>query len=88
MSAAVGLCASGLILLAIGSSFVGLALILYGAGNGIFSIAKGALPLSFFGADRYGPLMGRLARPGLIAQAVAPPLGAVLISLVGGNVSL
>ena len=88
LSAAVGLCASGLVLLAIGSSFVGLALILYGAGNGIFSIAKGALPLSFFGADRYGPLMGRLARPGLIAQAIAPPLGAVLISLVGGNVSL
>lgn len=81
--AAVVLCAVGLIMLAAGSRMLAAALILYGAGNGIFSIARGALPLGLFGPARYAPIMGRLARPGLIAQAAAPLLGAVIISKLG-----
>ncbi|WP_332713223.1 MFS transporter [Pelagibacterium mangrovi] len=83
LSAAVVLCAGGLIVLAAGMPIVGLALILYGAGNGIFSIARGALPLSLFGPEQYAPIIGRLARPGLIAQAAAPMIGAILISRLG-----
>ncbi|WEX09202.1 MFS transporter [Chelativorans sp. AA-79] len=83
LSAAVVLCAGGLIVLAAGLPIIGLALILYGAGNGIFSIARGALPLSLFGPGQYAPIMGRLARPGLIAQAAAPMIGAILISRLG-----
>lgn len=83
LSAAVVLCAGGLIVLAAGLPIVGLALILYGAGNGIFSIARGALPLSLFGPEQYAPIIGRLARPGLIAQAAAPMIGAILISRLG-----
>lgn len=83
LSAAVVLCAAGLVTLAAGLPMIGLALILYGAGNGIFSIARGALPLTLFGAERYAPIMGRLARPGLVAQAAAPMIGAVLISRLG-----
>lgn len=83
LSAAVVLCAAGLIVLAAGLPIIGLALILYGAGNGIFSIARGALPLDLFGPGQYASIMGRLARPGLIAQAAAPTIGAVLISRLG-----
>ena len=80
LTIAVALTAAGLILLASGASLPALALILYGAGNGIFSIAKGALPLFLFGVERYARIMGRLARPSMLAQAVAPALVAWLLA--------
>lgn len=83
MSAALGLIAFGLAMLAFGTAPIALALILYGAGNGVFSIAKGTLPLAQFGPQRYAPLVGRLARPSLIAQALAPTIGALLIEKGG-----
>ena len=67
---------------------IGLSLVLYGAGNGIFSIAKGALPLALFGPARYAPIMGRLARPGLVAQAVGPTVGALMLSVAGTDQTL
>lgn len=72
--------AVGLLLLAADFGIAGAALVLYGGGNGLFSIARGALPLAVFGAERYPALMGRLARPSLIAQAAAPLLGAWLLA--------
>ena len=86
--AAVLLAALGLMLLASGLPVIGLALVLYGAGNGIFSIAKGALPLIWFGPERYASIMGRLARPNQIAQAMAPTLGALMLSAGGVDVTL
>lgn len=83
LTAAVDLSAVGLVMLALGLPLVGAAIFLYAAGNGIFSIARGALPLALFGPDRYAPVMGRLARPSLIAQAVAPTIGAMLLSAAG-----
>ncbi|MDF3906238.1 MFS transporter [Paracoccus sp. AS002] len=88
LAGAVGLSAVGLVMLALGLPLVGAAIFLYAAGNGIFSIAKGALPLALFGADRYAPIMGRLARPSLIAQAIAPTLGAILLSAAGTDWTL
>jgi len=82
VSAAV-LTTAGLGLLAIDAPMVGLSLVIYGAGNGIYSIAKGALPLALFGAERYPSIMGRLARPHLVAQALGPTLGALLLSAMG-----
>ena len=76
LTAAIMLIASGLVLLATGFAVIGVALILYGAGNGIFSIARGTVPLALFGPDRYAIVMGRLARPALLAQALAPVLAA------------
>lgn len=61
------------------------ALVIYGAGNGIWSIARGAVPLALYGADRYPLVMGRLARPALLASAVAPSLGAVSIDRLGAD---
>ncbi|GIX49114.1 MAG: MFS transporter [Candidatus Tectimicrobiota bacterium] len=51
--------------------------VLYGAGNGIKTIVKGTLPLALFGAAGYATLLGRLALPMLLAQAIAPTLVAV-----------
>ncbi|KZM49375.1 MFS transporter [Labrenzia sp. OB1] len=59
------------------------ALLAYGAGNGLWSIARGALPLVAFGAEDYPRMMGRLAMPMLIAAAVAPLIGSVLIDRFG-----
>ncbi len=74
---------AGLILLALDLGLAALAVILYGCGNGLFSIARGSLPLAYFGPERYAVIMGTLARPALIAQAAAPMLGAALIGRWG-----
>ncbi|RAZ83282.1 MFS transporter [Cereibacter johrii] len=79
--------AAGLVLLA-ASGWPALALMLYGAGNGVFSIARGALPMALFGPERYPRIMGRLARPSLVAQAAAPLVGAGLIALAGAEGTL
>lgn len=60
-----------------------LLLVAYGAGNGIWSIARGALPLVLFGPETYALVMGRLATPALLAAAVAPLLGAAMIERLG-----
>jgi MFS family permease len=88
LAAACALTATGITMLASGFRVIGLSLALYGAGNGIFSIAKGALPLALFGPARYAPIMGRLARPGLIAQAIGPTVGGLLLSAVGTDNTL
>lgn len=80
---AVALMGLGLVLLAAGFPIVAVALVAYGAGNGIFSIAKGTVPLAVLGAERYPVLAGRLARPALLAQALAP-LGAAQLLTAGG----
>ncbi|CAH1675437.1 MFS transporter [Bosea thiooxidans] len=85
MSAALGLIAIGLGLMALDVGPIGAAIVLYGAGNGVFSIAKGTLPLTQFGAQRYAALIGRLARPSLIAQALAPAMGAFLFDRAGAS---
>src|SRR5690606_32317797 len=54
----------------------------YGAGNGIMTIARGTLPLALFGPDAYGERMGVMARPVLIAQAAAPILPATVLTLM------
>jgi MFS family permease len=43
-----------------------------GAANGVMTIARGALPLQLFGPEGYGRVLGRIARPALIVQALAP----------------
>ena len=81
--AAVSLVASGLLLLWVGLPLIPVCLILYGAGIGLESIARATLPLALFGAADYAPIMGRLARPSLIAQAATPSIGALLIQQMG-----
>ncbi|GJD95962.1 MFS transporter [Methylobacterium iners] len=87
LTAAMSLIAIGIAMLALGLPSIALALVLYGAGNGIYSIARGTVPLVLFGPERYGPLIGRLAAPGLVAQALAPLLGAFVLAHGGAGVA-
>lgn len=64
---------------------VALAIALYGAGNGIGTVARGAVPLTLFGPERYPVLMGRLALPLLIAMAVSPYLGGLAFQQGGAD---
>lgn len=61
------------------------AMIAYGAGNGLWSIARGALPLAVFGSDGYARTMGRLATPMLISSAAAPSIGAWMMEAIGAD---
>jgi MFS transporter len=74
------------LLLIVHPAVMAAALVLYGAGNGIKTIVKGTLPLAFFGSSGYALLLGRLAMPMLLAQAVAPTL--VAITLAGSRPEL
>ena len=86
--ASVVLVATGIVLLWSGLSILVVGLVCYGTGIGIFSIARGTVPLALFGASGYAALMGRLVMPSLIAQAAAPSIGAVLIENLGANSAL
>ena len=86
--AATSLVTAGLAALWIGGSFIVTALLLYGAGIGLESIARGTLPLAIFGPERYPVIMGRIAMPSLIAQAVAPTIGALLLKTEGPDGAL
>lgn len=46
--------------------------VLFGAGNGLFTIARGSAPLALFGSKGYGARLGLIAMPGRLAQALAP----------------
>ncbi len=70
------------------SRVITFALVLYGAGIGLESIARGTLPLAIFGPERYPVIMGRIAMPSLIAQAVAPTIGALLLKTEGRDGAL
>lgn len=88
MLASVSLLAAGIWLLLASQALVALALILYGAGNGIHTIARGALPLVLFDPNQYAALMGKLATPSLIIQAAAPSIGALLLGMGDGQLVL
>ena len=82
------LMAAGLALLLVGFPLLALVIVVYGAGYGISWIARGTLPLALFGPERYPVLMGRLAFPSLIVQALAPAAGAFAIERWGAEPAL
>lgn len=88
LTAATLLVAAGLGQIWAGLPIIALGLMAYGAGIGIESIARGTLPLALFGASGYATLMGRLAMPSLLAQAVSPVIGAFLMQRVGPDGTL
>ena len=73
--ASMALMACAFILLATFGFSAGIAALfalIYGAANGVVTIARGALPLAMFGAAGYGRVVGRISRPAQILQAFAP----------------
>jgi hypothetical protein len=73
----------GLVLLLFHIPVVALGLVFFGAGMGIMSIARGTVPLALFGAPGYAVLMGQLAAPSSLAQAISPLLGALILGSGG-----
>ena len=62
--------------------------VMLGAANGVVTIARGALPLAMFGAVGYGRVVGRIARPAQICQALSPFVLAYVIDRWSGVVAL
>lgn len=78
----------GLGLMSVGTPVIALGLVLHGAGMGIMSIARGTVPLALFGPIEYPVVMGRLAAPSLLAQAISPLIGTVVLESAGATPAL
>ena len=62
--------------------------VLYGASNGLVTIAKGAVPLVLFGRKGYGEVLGILSAPNLVLNAMAPLLFSLLLGLTSPQSAL
>ncbi len=62
--------------------------LMFGAANGLITIARGAVPLALFGAFGYGAVIGRIAGPSLLIQAAAPLVLAFIAERVSDPVAL
>jgi len=82
------LMAIGLLLLFGRFPLLVLVIVLYGAGYGVSWIGRGTLPLALFGPLRFPRLMGKLAFPSLIVQALAPSAGALMIEASGAHATI
>jgi MFS family permease len=77
----------GAALIAVGGPIIAPAFtILYGAGNGILTIARGTLPLAVFGPIGFGRRVGVLAVPARVSGAIAPLALGLLMQSFGANV--
>ena len=57
--------------------------VLYGAGNGLLTIARGTVPLAIFGPHGYGERTGLIGAPARAAQALAPLTFGLLLDAMG-----
>jgi MFS family permease len=56
---------------------------IFGVANGLVTIVRGAVPLVLFGKDGYGAVLGALATPYLIMNAIAPTVFALFVERFG-----
>jgi MFS family permease len=64
-------------------AWLGLAAALYGAGNGVMTIARGTAVADLIGRTHYGAINGALTLPTMVAKALAPVVTAVIWSATG-----
>ena len=76
---------SFVILLAAGADLLTAAAftLVFGASNGLVTIVRGAVPLALFGADGYGKVLGIIATPVLLFNALSPMLFALVVDAWG-----
>jgi MFS family permease len=82
---------AGMICFAFSGPSIGIALaamLLYGWANGTVTIVRGTVPAELYGRAAYGALLGRLARPQLIARAMAPVVIALVLERFGATAAL
>jgi predicted MFS family arabinose efflux permease len=61
--------------------------LLMGASQGVITIVRGAVPLALFGANGYGAVLGLIATPILVVNAVSPSLFALVVDHWGWQVA-
>jgi MFS family permease len=74
------------VLLMVGGSSFAMALtftLTMGASQGIVTIVRGAVPLALFGAKGYGAVLGLIATPILLVNALSPPVYALIVDTWG-----
>lgn len=64
------------------AAFVAVAL--YGASNGIMTIARGTIPAELFGREHYGTVAGALSAPVITSRALGPIVASFIWSVAGG----
>ncbi|WP_239952249.1 MFS transporter [Pantoea sp. Z09] len=84
----VGLVALGLLLLALFPQLALLSMVHYGAGNGLRAIVRGTLPLAMVKPEAYAVVVGRMARPALIGQALTPLAGGYVFETFGASATM
>ena len=60
-------------------------MIVYSAGNGLRSIVRGTLPLAILKPQEFALVMGKIARPSLVAQALTPFIFGMLFEMAGSK---
>jgi hypothetical protein len=70
-------------LIAGGSFFAPVFAVLYGAGNGIITIARGTLPLVLFGPVGFGRRVGMISLPSRLTGAAAPLVLGLMVEHFG-----
>jgi Major Facilitator Superfamily len=93
---ALGLISTGLMPLAFGILFLGqfgltwviVFALVYGASNGLLTIARGIIPLGLFGREGYGATLGLISGPALAVKSAAPFLFALLMAAIGSTAAM
>lgn len=73
----------GLLALGHGHVLLGVFALLYGTGNGVITIVRGAIPVELYGAAHYGAVNGAMATPVLLAKAAGPIAASLAFAGVG-----
>lgn len=58
--------------------------VIYGTGNGVMTIVRGAIAAELFGREAYGAINGAMAAPVIVAKAAGPLAAALLFGWLGG----
>jgi MFS family permease len=61
---------------------------LYGVGNGVMTLVRGALPAELYGRAHYGAVNGAMATPVQWAKAAGPVAAALVLARAGGTEQL
>lgn len=76
----------GVVALVAGGPFLAPAFtVLYGAGNGIITIARGTLPLALFGPTGFGRRVGMISLPSRMTGALAPLALGLMVEQIGSS---
>lgn len=73
------------ILLFFGAPFAAVFVLLHGAGNGIYTIVRGTLPLAMFGPAGYGARQGMIIAPARFLGALAPAMFGFVVAGYGAH---